>query len=155
MEQLPAGERKAAGPRLRTLDEVPVTILGKGSSLIGGTIKAKLHREQMEQVLEGFLPHVAEHGNAAEAARCRLAGNGSALRIGCRRSRAIWRDFCASRHRAEHDRAAWPSGCCPTHVLFNGGVMHAPFVRERLLDVLNGWLRSEGFRPCSRSPAKI
>src|SRR5207248_3533703 len=32
-------------------DEAPVTILGKGSSLIGGTIKAKLHREQIEQVL--------------------------------------------------------------------------------------------------------
>src|SRR6202167_5597440 len=40
-------------------DEVPVTILGKGSKLIGGTIKAKLHREQVEQVLDGFLPPAA------------------------------------------------------------------------------------------------
>ncbi|HWD98625.1 MAG TPA: Hsp70 family protein, partial [Bryobacteraceae bacterium] len=32
-------------------DEVPVTILGRGSSLIGGTIKTKLRREQVEQVL--------------------------------------------------------------------------------------------------------
>src|SRR5579872_4875686 len=39
-------------------DETPVTILGKGSGLVGGTIKAKLRREQIEQVLEGFLPHV-------------------------------------------------------------------------------------------------
>ena len=30
--------------------EVPVSILGKGSSLIGGTIKATLRREQVEQV---------------------------------------------------------------------------------------------------------
>jgi len=30
-------------------------------------------------------------------------------------------------------------------VLFNGGVLHAPFVRERLLEVLSGWLRGEGF----------
>ncbi len=35
--------------------EVQVTILGKGSSLIGGTIKAKLRRDQIESVLEGFL----------------------------------------------------------------------------------------------------
>ena len=41
-----------------------------------------------------------------------------------------------------------PSGlACPTHILFNGGVMHAPFVRERLLEVLNGWLAEEGFEP--------
>ena len=40
-------------------DEIPVTILGKGSSLIGGAIKAKLHREQVEQILDGFLPAVA------------------------------------------------------------------------------------------------
>jgi hypothetical protein len=55
-------------------DEVPVTILGKGSSLIGGTIKAKLRREQIEQVLEGFLPRVAstempQSARAASASR--------------------------------------------------------------------------------------
>jgi hypothetical protein len=33
---------------------------------------------------------------------------------------------------------------CPTHILFNGGVMHAPFVRTRLLEVLNSWLEAEG-----------
>ncbi len=50
---------------------------------------------------------------------------------------------------SEHDSVRrGPSGlACPTHVLFNGGVMHAPFVRERLLAVLNGWLADEGFRP--------
>ena len=51
-------------------DEVPVTILGKGSSLIGATIKANLHREQVEQVLDGFLPAAAstdmpQHGRRA------------------------------------------------------------------------------------------
>src|SRR5439155_25201353 len=39
-----------------------------------------------------------------------------------------------------------PGGlACPTHILFNGGVMHAPFVRDRLLEVLNAWLAEEGF----------
>ena len=41
-----------------------------------------------------------------------------------------------------------PSGlACPTHILFNGGVMHAEFVRDRLLGVLNSWLAEEGFPP--------
>jgi hypothetical protein len=32
-------------------------------------------------------------------------------------------------------------------VLFNGGVMKAVVLRDRLIDVLNGWLREEGFEP--------
>src|SRR5207245_3743568 len=40
--------------------EHPVTILGKGSGLVGGTIKPSLLRSDIQQVLsEGFLPAVA------------------------------------------------------------------------------------------------
>jgi hypothetical protein len=39
-----------------------------------------------------------------------------------------------------------PNGlACPTHVLFNGGVLNARLVRERLLKVLDTWLGEEGF----------
>jgi hypothetical protein len=39
-----------------------------------------------------------------------------------------------------------PGGlACPTHVLFNGGVMKAAALRERIVDLLNGWLTQEGF----------
>ncbi len=71
-------------------DEVPVTILGKGSSLIGGTIKAKLHREQIEQVLEGFLPQ-------SHPPTCRTRRGGRVFRkwvcptLRTPLSRAIWR----------------------------------------------------------------
>src|ERR1700729_1879616 len=34
---------------------------------------------------------------------------------------------------------------CPTHVLFNGGVMKAEVLRRRLVEVLNSWLTEEGF----------
>ena len=41
-----------------------------------------------------------------------------------------------------------PSGLvCPTHLLFNGGVMKAEPLRARIVDVLNGWLTREGFAP--------
>lgn len=36
---------------------------------------------------------------------------------------------------------------CPTHVLFNGGVLRAGIVRDRLLEVLNAWLREEDMAP--------
>src|SRR5206468_9199934 len=39
--------------------EQPVTILGKGSGLVGGTIKATLERDDIERALsDGFLPTV-------------------------------------------------------------------------------------------------
>jgi hypothetical protein len=34
---------------------------------------------------------------------------------------------------------------CPTHILFNGGVMKAAVLRDRVVDVLNSWLQQEGF----------
>src|SRR5262249_41512114 len=41
-----------------------------------------------------------------------------------------------------------PSGlACPTHLLFNGGVMTAEPLRARIIDVLNSWLAREGFTP--------
>jgi hypothetical protein len=36
---------------------------------------------------------------------------------------------------------------CPTHILFNGGVLSASVVRERILAMLNAWLAEEGFAP--------
>jgi hypothetical protein len=36
---------------------------------------------------------------------------------------------------------------CPTHVLFNGGVMQAQVTRDRVVAVLNKWLQTEGLQP--------
>ena len=113
--------------------EVPVTILGKGSSLIGGTIKATLRREQVEQVLEGFLPRVASTDLPQKARAAGLQEMGLPYAS----------DAAITRHLARFLRQGGNGLACPTHVLFNGGVLHAPFVRERLLSVLNGWLEEE------------
>jgi hypothetical protein len=41
-----------------------------------------------------------------------------------------------------------PSGlAAPTHVLFNGGVLHARLIRDRIIEVLDSWLAEEGFGP--------
>jgi molecular chaperone DnaK (HSP70) len=114
--------------------EVPVTILGKGSSLIGGTIKATLRREQVEKVLEGFLPRVASTDMPQKPRAAGLQEMGLPYAS----------DAAITRHLARFLRQGQDELACPTHVLFNGGVLHAPFVRERLLSVLNGWLKEEG-----------
>ena len=117
-------------------DEVQVTILGKGSSLIGGTIKAALHRSQVEQVLEGFLPRVASTDAPQQTRR------GALQELGL----PYAQDPAITRHLARFLRQTGKMAC-PTHILFNGGVMHAPFVRTRLLEVLNSWLAAENAPP--------
>ena len=129
-------KEKILDPESQT-DEVPVTILGKGSSLIGGTIKAKLHREQIERVLEGFLPRVA----STEMPR-------ASRRIGLQEMGLPYaQDPAITRHLAKFLRQSEGAPACPTHVLFNGGVLRAPFVRDRILEVLNVWLDEAGRPP--------
>jgi molecular chaperone DnaK (HSP70) len=128
-------------------DEVPVTILGKGSSLIGGTIKAKLHREQVEQVLDGFLPAAASTDMPQHGRRAGLQEMGLPYAADPAITRHLAKFLRQQAASSEHESVRrGPSGlACPTHILFNGGVLHASFVRDRLLEVLNRWLSDEGF----------
>jgi len=130
-------------------DEVPIAILGKGSKLIGGTIKTKLHREQIEQVLDGFLPVVRSTDLPERARRAALQEMGLPYASDPAITRHLARFLRQQAATSEHDSVRrGPSGlACPTHVLFNGGVLHAQFVRARILQVLNNWLGDEGFKP--------
>jgi hypothetical protein len=107
--------------------EAPITILGRGSGVVGGSVKTKLDRATVDRiVVDGFLPLV----NATDEPQ----SYGAALtEFGL----PYAADAAITRHLAHflHRQSA-----VPTHVLFNGGVLRAPVVRERLLEVLNGWL---------------
>lgn len=132
--------------------EVPVTLLGKGSSLIGGTIKTTLRRAQLEAVLEGFLPvcQAADVPHQQQRAGLQEIGLPYATDPAITRHLARFLSQHASGAEAGKVRRA-PSGfAAPTHILFNGGVMHAPFVRQRILAVLNTWLEDEGFGPVAQ-----
>jgi hypothetical protein len=127
--------------------EQPVTILGKGTGLVGGTIKAKLLRSDIEQVFgEGFLPAVPSHEMPAHQRRVGLQELGlpyAADPAITRHMARFLRQQSATSEQAAVRRG--PSGiACPTHILFNGGVLNAGLVRERILASLNSWLGEEG-----------
>jgi molecular chaperone DnaK (HSP70) len=106
--------------------EWPVTLLGKGSSLIGGTIKAKIQRQDIESILlDGFLPEV-DRDDAPQRRRAGLAEAGLPYAS----------DAAITRHLAAFLKNA---GAQPTKVLFNGGVLRATVVRQRILDLLQRW----------------
>ncbi len=135
--------------------EAAVNIVGKGSKLIGGTIKATLTRTQIEHVLEAFLPRTASH-EMPHARRAGLQEMGLPYASDAAITRHLARFLRQQASASEHNSVRrGPSGLAsPTHVLFNGGVMHAAFVRERLMETLNTWLAEEGFAPAQALPGE-
>jgi Hsp70 protein len=132
-------------------DEHPITVLGKGSRLIGGTMRTALRRADLDQMLlDGFFPIVASADMPSRRRQAGLQELGLPYAADAAVTRHLAR-FLARQASGGPATAAirrGPSGlACPTHVLFNGGVMKAGPVRSRIVDVLNVWLRQEGFAP--------
>jgi hypothetical protein len=131
-------------------DEAPVTILGKGTGLVGGSIKAKLQRADLERLLtDGFLPAVSSHDMPARQRRAGLQEIGLPYAADAAMTRHMARFLRQQASNAEHGEVRrGPSGlACPTHILFNGGVLNAGMIRERILSVLNSWLAEEKLPP--------
>jgi molecular chaperone DnaK (HSP70) len=106
--------------------EWPITLLGKGSALVGGTIKSKVHRKDIEAILlDGFLP-VVDKDEKPQRRRAGLAEAGLPYAV----------DPAITRHLAAFLDSA---GVQPTKVLFNGGVLKANLVRDRVLELLKTW----------------
>lgn len=111
----------------------PISILGRGSKLIGGTVSVDVAREAVDRLLlDGFFPRCKVDDQPE-----RHRGSGF-QQIGL----PFESDTAITRHVAYFLQAhGGPSdeGVRPTHVLFNGGVFKADPLRTRLLDVLKSW----------------
>ena len=109
---------------------VDVTVVGTGSSLIGGTLKTSITREEvLEVALSGFLPP------------CQLTDQPRQEKQSVFRELGLpyVSDPAITRHLAEfllHSPAA-SSGI--DAILFNGGFFIPPVFRERVRDVVEYW----------------
>ena len=132
-------------------DEHPVTVLGKGSRLIGGTIRTTLRRSDLDQMLlDGFFPLVGSTDMPARRRQVGLQELGLPYAADAAVTRHLARFLArqASGGPAASAIRRGPSGlACPTHILFNGGVMKAAPLRARIVEGLNRWLQQEGFSP--------
>ena len=106
---------------------VPISILGRGSKLVGGTIKANLERDAAEALLvDGFFPKVEANARAER----RRSGGLRELGLPYAHDPAITRHLAEFLGRFEK---------MPTAVLFNGGVMKAHKIRTRIVELLRAW----------------
>ena len=124
----------------------PVTVLGRGSKVIGGAIKADLARSDVEQVLvEGLFPKCPAN---AEPQRQRAAGL-QELGLPYAADPAVSKhlaQFLARNAEVLTQSARVKRGkkkqSQPTTVLFNGGVFKAELLRQRLIAIINEWNQS-------------
>ncbi len=119
-----------------------LTIPGRGSGLVGGTVRAELTAGELRRTVDAFFPEV-EIG-AAPAAQ-RRAGL-TALGLPYAQDPAVTRHLAAFLRRSNSALADRPgrSFVHPTAVLFNGGVFKDPSLQERLAALINRWVRAEG-----------
>ena len=130
------------------LDSIPLVVASRGSSLIGGTLRTDLTREEVNRILvEGFLPKVAVSDRPISRPRTglRTAGLPYAQDAGITRHLAAFlaKQQGATDELKDINLPEHASFLHPTAVLFNGGVLKADVLAERLMEVLNSWLSAE------------
>lgn len=136
-----------------SLDKVPISIPGRGSSLIGGTLRTELTREELDRVLtDGFFPVTPLSELPRTARRTGLAQMALpyAQDAGVSRHLAAFLTRQAQALKSSHDApvdVGDKSFLHPTAVLFNGGVFKAGPLKARVMEVLNLWLRADGGEP--------
>ncbi|MBF5042708.1 Hsp70 family protein [Aggregicoccus sp. 17bor-14] len=132
------------------LARAPITIPGRGSSLIGGTLKTELAREELDRVLtDGFFPRIP----VTELPRTQRRTGLAQMALPYAQDAGVTRHLAAFLTRQAQALAQSPDSPVdvggkgfihPTAVLFNGGVFKAGPLKARVLEVLNSWLAADG-----------
>lgn len=129
-------------------DNIPIVVPSRGSSLIGGTLRTELNRDEVNSVLlQGFLPKVGSNETPVSSARSglRSAGLPYAQDAGITRHLAgfLTRQLNAIDDLKDINLPENATFIHPSAVLFNGGVLKAQRFADRLMEVINSWLSAE------------
>jgi molecular chaperone DnaK (HSP70) len=108
-------------------EQLPVTLLGGGSRLVGGSRSVTLTRAEVEHlIVDGFFPRV-DAGAQAQQARSGIVAFGLPYA----------RDPAVTRHIADFLRQH--AQVVPDTLLLNGGVFRADALVQRLAQTLGAW----------------
>jgi hypothetical protein len=117
------------GPGTYTL-----SVLGRGSKLIGGTVSVEIKRKMVSDLLvEGFFPH----GPIDQRPARQRASGFQDIGLPFEQDTAITRHLAA--FLQDHGSGSQSGAVRPTHLLLNGGVFKATVLTNRLTEVLADW----------------
>ncbi len=135
-----------------SMQSAPIVLAGRGSKLVGGTIRTDLSREEIERTLvEGFFPVVPASARPQVRARSGL----TQLGLPYAQDAAVTRHLASflarqagalSKIQGEAADPSHPPGALlkPSVLLFNGGVMKSALLRGRVKSCIDGWLSASG-----------
>jgi hypothetical protein len=133
-----------------------ITILGRGSKVIGGAIRTELTRAEVESVvLDGFFPIVDPDARPSAPQRLGFQELGlpyaadaavtrHLARFLSQQVHALDQEGLRGTHRAKGRKR--PTMLHPTAVLFNGGVFKSATLRARVVEILNRLAASDAGR---------
>lgn len=113
-----------------------ISVLGRGSKLIGGTVNVDVARERVRSLLlEGFLPHCSLSDRPASRRTSGFQDIGLPYEA----------DPGITKHLASFLSRQGMNGepAHPTQILFNGGVFKSESLSHRLLDVARTWFTDD------------
>lgn len=118
---------------------VDLTVLGRGSRLIGNTLKTELSQDEVHKfVVDSFVPFVEPEEKLPKERRSGLQQIGlpyvQDARISCQLAKFLSMS-------EESDQWDSNSFIIPSAVLFNGGTMKAAVLRTQLMSLLNSWAK--------------
>ncbi len=120
-----------------------VTVLGRGSRLIGGTLKTELMRAEIEQViLDGFFP--ACDADALPTRQSKVGFQEMGLPYVSDPAMTKHLAYFLTRQTDALAEEGTTQRHLPSAILFNGGVFKAEVLRQRVLEILNGWASAGG-----------
>jgi molecular chaperone DnaK (HSP70) len=111
-------------------ESAPVTVVGRGRSVVGGTVSVPLTLADVQKViLDGFFPAVQPGDAPTRGARLGLHEMGL----------PYVQDPAITRHLAAFLQRHLPVGQLPDAILFNGGVFQPQSLRDALLNDIRPW----------------
>jgi hypothetical protein len=140
-----------------SVQEHPVVVPSRGSSLFGNTLKTEVTRRDLEAaIVETFFPKTAPGEYPRETAPS-LPAEGLPYAGDPAISRHLAWFLGRQRGAAEglpgDGKPAGRSLIHPTVILFNGGVLTPDVLRQRMVDIVNGWVAAEGGKPVRVLPS--
>ncbi len=108
----------------------PVTVVGRGRSVVGGTLSIPITAEDVNAaIFDGFFPQVPLDAEPTRVNRAGLQEMGLPYVA----------DPAVTKHLAAFVRQHGPTDAPVDAILFNGGVFQPEVLRDRLLDVMRPW----------------
>ena len=126
--------------------EVPISLVGRGRSVVGGVLAANLSRDTVEHaVIDGFFPLADADAVPRRTARLGLQEWGLPFASDPEVSRYL--AAFLRRHREDDQVAgteARPAAGRPDAILFNGGALKPALIRDRLRQQIARWYAGDG-----------